>query len=1595
MRKLTFLGMLMLLGSMAFAQLASDYSFAYTAGTYTPISGGTVLGSATSDDQRFVDPAVPAGGTITTGVGFPIGFNFTYLGLVFDRVAINNNGWISLGQSSLSPAVNIASSSSYTPIGSTTAITPAQLVSRIVPFGRDLAGQTGSELRIETIGSAPNRELVVQWTNYRKYNNTGDNLNFQVRLQENGNKIVFVYGTITNNATSTTIQVGLRGEPATTASNWKNLSSTTSWTTPAAGGTNSASLALSNTVFPPSGTTYTWAPPVAGQPPNPAGIVSPANGATQILPTASLNWSSGGGMPTGYKLYWGTTTPPPYHSDLGLVTTFQPESSLSMNTLYYWQIVPYNANGDAAGCPIWSFTTHNGQVALTAPADAATNVSQTNVSFSWGTAPSATGYRLVVGSSSGSGDIYNAATTSPTVVPGPFAYNTTYYWSVYSQYPDGRVEYQSAERTFTTRPDPTVSSFPWIVDFGTTSLFPPLDWTRLEGLYGTSPVSTTNGWTYDDFGNVATTPPNYSGRLNIWSTTTKYWLVTPPIAIPGAGYELKFDLALTTYSTIASPTPGQQADDKFYVLVSDSPLMTAPTILRQWDNSGSEYVYDTISNTGENHTISLTGYTGTKYLAFYGESTVSGGDNNVYVDNVTVRETPSLPAMTLVPNVSEVNFGLVPVNNPATQQFTVTNTGGGTLNFNPSITAGSAYYSISIPPATNSLGAGQSTNFTVRYLPTAEGGPYPGTLTISDNRTIRTITLTGSAYAPSSLPFTETWESGQGNWQIVNGTQANKWYIGSVVAHAGSNSAFISNDSGVTNTFTTSATSVVHIYQDIVFTSGNYEFNLSFWHKGQGESTWDGLKVFLVDASVVPVAGTQLSSGQIGLAWYNLAADWTNVIIPLSSAYAGTTKRLVFTWVNDASLGAQPPVALDDISLTAFELAAPEPVSLVYPADDQTNLPKGGFNLSWTRSPTGSAPTYYIVHMGSSAETVYTEGYDWEISTTSFNPVTVATNPITFNYSDIWYWTVEAVNGVGSTVVEPPFSFQIEPDPAITGLPYAQNFDLISTPNLPSGWTAYKGNSAQSLYSTTTYSQTTPNSVYMYNSNYSAVPLRLISPQILVPLNTIKFSFWVRAGGTGYPLQIGTVNALDGTGVFTEVASITPSSSTAFVEYAISFAAYGGTDQYICIQHGQGGTYRSFYLDSFLFEQLFTTDLSATAINGDSHGIAGEQLSYQVSVKNNGTATQNSYTVNLMAEDTRVLLASLPVSMALAPDATALHTIHWTPSVAGGNSVFGEVVVAGDENNTNNSSPSIAVSVFAADSFIPQIGDINSLTRTNMYPIDMYYKNSLCETIYLPHELQMSSGTINAIVFQNNFTQDLTKPLKVWMKHTTESSLPTTFLDFTGYALVFDGSVHFPVGVNSIVIPLSTPFGYTGGNLAVRTYRVWENQWWNTSNEFYYTASAEYPNRTRYMYVDGDGPYNPETLTPYAGSSPIYGTVSNIPNTAFIVSPAVPFASLGTPAVSISQVGGNLQLDWAAVPNAYSYKIYASDDPYGWVGDPIATVRANTYTTASSSRKFFKVVAQTSYRIGEPGLALNPAAIIGFDNSKVKALPLIPNTANK
>ncbi|MBL7905601.1 MAG: choice-of-anchor J domain-containing protein [Bacteroidales bacterium] len=187
------------------------------------------------------------------------------------------------------------------------------------------------------------------------------------------------------------------------------------------------------------------------------------------------------------------------------------------------------------------------------------------------------------------------------------------------------------------------------------------------------------------------------------------------------------------------------------------------------------------------------------------------------------------------------------------------------------------------------------------------GGPWDGTSNISG-------VLTVNAVPAANLPFSESFESGQGNWLSVNGTQVNQWHVGEAVAKTGTKSAYISNDGGVSNAYTITSTSRTHIYRDITFPAGTNDFDFSFSWKGLGETgLYDYLQVFIVPTSTIPVAGTALTSGQVGVNYYN-QANWQDVALVLDDAvYAGQTWRVVFSWRNDGLDGTQPPVAIDDI----------------------------------------------------------------------------------------------------------------------------------------------------------------------------------------------------------------------------------------------------------------------------------------------------------------------------------------------------------------------------------------------------------------------------------------------------------------------------------------------------------------------------------------------------------------------------------------------------------------------------------------------------------------------------------------------------------
>ena len=188
----------------------------------------------------------------------------------------------------------------------------------------------------------------------------------------------------------------------------------------------------------------------------------------------------------------------------------------------------------------------------------------------------------------------------------------------------------------------TAYGTPFEEKFATTSI--PADWARYSGLLedvldGEALTTTTSGWNFGTANGVF----NNHAKINIYGTSYKYWLATPAVYVSD-NVQLTFDLALTKFSGTLTPVEADaQADDKFAVLISTDNGDNW-SVLRLWDNAGSEYVYNNIacSATGEPIAIDLSGYEGQAIkIAFYGESTETGGDNNLHIDNVLIDLVPT------------------------------------------------------------------------------------------------------------------------------------------------------------------------------------------------------------------------------------------------------------------------------------------------------------------------------------------------------------------------------------------------------------------------------------------------------------------------------------------------------------------------------------------------------------------------------------------------------------------------------------------------------------------------------------------------------------------------------------------------------------------------------------------------------------------------------------------------------------------------------------------------------------------------------------------------------------------------------------------
>ena len=224
------------------------------------------------------------------------------------------------------------------------------------------------------------------------------------------------------------------------------------------------------------------------------------------------------------------------------------------------------------------------------------------------------------------------------------AASTTYTWYVVTNCDD--TVYTSATATFTTLCAPYEA--PFMEDFNAGVI--PACWERLTGLVsaafaGTAPTAATSGWIFTNTNVFGNTHP----KLNIYGTASKYWLVSPVIDLSElTDPALTFNLALTKYNTaLPIVDTNAQLDDKFMVIITtDNGATWSADNATIWSNdSTGDFVYNQISYLGEEVNISLANYVGQSIrVAFYGESTATGGDNDLHIDNVYVGEAPSCAA---------------------------------------------------------------------------------------------------------------------------------------------------------------------------------------------------------------------------------------------------------------------------------------------------------------------------------------------------------------------------------------------------------------------------------------------------------------------------------------------------------------------------------------------------------------------------------------------------------------------------------------------------------------------------------------------------------------------------------------------------------------------------------------------------------------------------------------------------------------------------------------------------------------------------------------------------------------------------------------
>lgn len=764
----------------------------------------------------------------------------------------------------------------------------------------------------------------------------------------------------------------------------------------------------------------------------------------------------------------------------------------------------------------------------------------------------------------------------------------------------------------------------------------PSDWKRYSVLYETiaagedtltnHPVS--SGWTVTSGQGVFGTTSHL--KLQVYGENVKNWIVSPLIEMNDAPMQLTFDLALTKNTGTLTPAEaGQQDDDKFSVLVTTDGGETWEEVYVR-DNVTSADSYDNIncSADGQIVKVDLSEFAeSTIAIAFYGESTVTGGNNYLHIRNFDIDTIPAC----------EKPMGLA-----------VSDVSSSAASFSWDEAEGATWaYGIVANPAEDFVPTDEDfTGTTEEYLVTidtlAQNTPYTFFLrrACGGSNSEFIARRFQTEQTPAALPFADDFENGL-NWVLINGDIINQWVLGEAAHNGeGTHALYISNDGGTSNEYTNSTAGITYATKSLEFPEAGI-YSVSFDWRANGESTWDVLCVALVPDGTLLEAGSVSGQWALPTGWtalhegakLNLQTTWQHSSYELNIENEGVYK-VVMVWRNDGSGGTNPPAAVDNFSIV--RLLCPAPTALAEVAETATT---NSVQVEWMAN--GSENNWLIQYKKATAE-------EW---TYVAEDVTVSPFTITgLDASSTYNVRVAAWCDPTDSLSASEFSAPITVTTAcasIASFPYAENFDAIegttsgSTSVLPVCWTSINTstystyNGYPNVYSTASYANSGTNSLkfysYAYSSTYDPQDQYAILPE-MEGINTLRMKFNARAYSTGSSYDatftVGVMSDPTDTATFVPVATMEP-AGTAYEPFEVRFNTYEGNGKYIAIKMlaadlVEADYVHGFYMDDIVidplpscFEPMAVKVLGATATSVQFTYTAeeGDSLSYAIVLK--------------------------------------------------------------------------------------------------------------------------------------------------------------------------------------------------------------------------------------------------------------------------------------------------------------------------------------------------------------------------------------------